>query len=155
MKILLVIIFYGLFYNVFEDIFNYISIDLFDKKKTWKEKLRLKPSCPSSLWMIPNGSICGLLLYLIFLIPFNMLNIIHILIVCALGMIIITGVELGSGILLNIKLKLSLWDYSKSKIKIFGKVIPLHYKGQIDIYHSLGWFGLTYLFYIINQLFRG
>jgi len=146
MKILLIIIFYGLFYHFFENLFNFISMDLFNKKKTWQEKLKLRVSIASSFWMIPNGSICGLLLYFLFLIPFNMNNIFVLLSVCLIGGIIITSVELLSGLFLNVKLKLNLWDYSKSKI---------NYKGQIDLYHSLAWCGLTYLFYIVNFLFKG
>jgi hypothetical protein len=154
MKIVLVYVVYGLMYYVFEAMFNFITIDVINSKKTWKEKMRLITSVAPSFWMIPVGSIVGLLLYLFFLIPFDMTKIYILLPVCLLGGIMITAAELGSGVLLNIKLKLKLWDYSASKIVIGGKTIPLNYLGQIDIYRSLGWCALTWLIYYINFLFK-
>ncbi len=146
MKILLVFVFYGLVYYVFENLFNFLTIDLLDKNKTWGEKLKLKSSISCSFWMIPIGALIGLILYLYFLIPFNMSNIFFFILAGLFGGMLITSIELGSGILLNRILKLNLWDYSKSKI---------NYLGQIELFHSLGWIGITYLFYFINLLFKG
>lgn len=153
-KILLVILFYGFGYYLFEAIFNFLTIDLFNKNKTWKEKLRLKTDNAPSFWMITDGSVCGLLLYLLFLIPFTMNNVFVFISVCLLGGLIITGVELGSGMLFNVLWKLNLWDYSNSKIKIFGKEILLNFKGQIDVYHSLAWCLITILMYLTTLLFK-
>jgi hypothetical protein len=144
MKFLLVFIFYGIAYLTFENIFNFISIDLFDKKKSWQEKLKLKTSISSSFWMFPCGAIIGLLLHLFFLIPFPMNNIFIFIFVGLFGGSVITGIELAAGLLLNIKMKLSLWDYSKSFV---------NYKGQISVFHSIGWIGITYIFYFIDHLF--
>lgn len=154
MKYFLIFTFFGLCYYVFEALFNFISIDVFNPKKTWQEKLRLIPSLAPSFWMMPVGSIVGLVLYLLFLIPFDMTKIYILLPVCLLGGTIITAAELGSGVLLNIKLKLKIWDYSNSKITIMGKTIPLNYLGQIDLWHSLGWCGLTWLIYYLCLMFK-
>jgi len=133
---------YGLAYYVFENVFNFIAYDLFDKKKTWKEKLRLKSSITASFWMIPVGSSIGLIMHLFFMIPFNYTNIFILLLVGIIGCVVITGHELGAGILLNIKLKLNLWHYDTK----------LNYKNQIDIFHSIGWFFITYLLLFIDKI---
>jgi uncharacterized membrane protein len=145
MKYILVLVFYGIAYLTFENVFNFLTIDLFDKKKTWREKLRLKASVSSSFWMFPCGAIIGLLLHLFVMISLNMSNIFIFILVGLFGSVIITGIELASGLLLNIKMKLNLWDYSKS---------VLNFKGQIDLFHSLGWVGITYLFYFVDKLFK-
>lgn len=156
MKVLLVIIFYGLAYYVFESLFNFITIDLKlpKNKKNWKQKLRLKTIEPCSFWMIPNGSIIGVIFYFMFEISIINMNYLWCaILVCLCGGIVITLVELGSGMLLNVLLKLNLWNYD-SKIKLFGKVIPINFKGQIDLWHSLGWCAMTYLFWVINHILK-
>jgi uncharacterized membrane protein len=95
--------------------------------------------------MFPCGAIIGLLLHLFVMISLNMSNIFIFILVGLFGSVIITGIELASGLLLNIKMKLNLWDYSKS---------VLNFKGQIDLFHSLGWVGITYLFYFVDKLFK-
>jgi hypothetical protein len=66
--------------------------------------------------------------------------------------IIITGLELVSGLLLNVRLKLDLWNYD-TKIAIFGKNYKVNFKKQIDIYHSVGWYFIAYPFLIIDRVF--
>jgi uncharacterized membrane protein len=153
MKYLLIFIFYGLLYFAFEAVFNFITEDLFSEKLTWQEKLRFKVSNPPSLWMIPIGANCGLVLHFLFMLPLSMTNIFIFVLLSILGGIIITTHELASGLLLNVKFKLKLWDYN-SRIKIFNKEIPLNFKRQIDLWHSLGWCGLTSLIYILDHLFK-
>jgi uncharacterized membrane protein len=53
---------------------------------------------------------------------------------CILGTVIILAIEFVSGVILNIWLKLHIWDYSKS----FGNV-----KGQVCVPYALLWFMLT------------
>jgi hypothetical protein len=155
MKILLIFIFYGLLYLYLENWFNWFETDLPDKKKKLKEKLQFRPSNSASQWHFISGGICGLLLFILFLIPFNMTNIYHIIIACILGSIIITGVELGMGYFLFYILKIKrFWNYSNSKIKIFNFEIPLNFLGLIDFWHFLIWMWLTYLFYFVNHLIK-
>lgn len=153
MKIILIFLFFGLLYYVFESMFNFIYEDLFNSKETWKEKLRLKTTNSPSFWMIPVASILGVILHLIFLIPIDFHNIFILIPACILGGAIITSAELASGYLLNIKLKLNLWNYD-TKITLFGKVIPLNCLGQIDVIRSIAWVGITFLFWIFNFLFK-
>lgn len=53
---------------------------------------------------------------------------------CLAGSGIITGVELGTGLIVNDVMKLHVWDYSK---------LPMNVLGQICLPYSLLWFGLT------------
>jgi hypothetical protein len=155
MKILLIILFYGFFYPYFENWFNWVQMDLPDKNKSWSEKLQFRPSNPASQWHFLSGGLVGILLNLLFLIPFNMINFFQILIACIIGGAIITGIEFALGYLLFYVLKIKrFWDYSNSQIKIFGKVIKLNIMGLIDIWHCLAWCGLTYLFYLVNHIFK-
>jgi hypothetical protein len=152
MKILLIFIFYGNFYLFFENCFNFIQMDLFSNK-SWSEKLQLKTSNPASLWHFVSGGIAGLWLNLLFLIPFKMSNIWIALLACIIGSVIITSIEFGLGYLLFYVFKIKkFWDYSNSKISIFGKEIKLNYMGLIDVWHCLSWMGLTYVFYFVNKL---
>ena len=144
-KIILILVFYGLFYYFFESLFNYLTITLRDKKLTLKQKLQTRTTVSCSFWMIPVGAKIGLILYCLFLINWNMFNIWIILLVCLIGGIIITAIELGSGLLLNKVFKLDIWDYSHMKFNLWG---------QIEPFHSIGWFGITYLFYFVNQLLK-
>jgi len=149
--LLLSFIFYGIAYYVFEALFNYISIDLLGSKIAWKEKIRLKTSISPSFWMIPAGSLLGFLLHLYIMIPLNYKNIFILILLGIVSCVIITGLELLSGLLLNIKMKLNLWNYD-TKITLFKKNIPLNYKGQIDIFHSIGWFFIGYIVLVIDKI---
>ncbi len=53
---------------------------------------------------------------------------------CLAGSAIITGVEFGIGILVNLILKLNVWDYSS---------IPFNILGQICVPFSFLWYVLT------------
>jgi len=48
----------------------------------------------------------------------------------ALGGIIITAIEFITGYIVNIRLKLNVWDYSKKRYNLYG---------QICLSYSLGW----------------
>ena len=133
---LVVSLFYGLLYLFIENWFNWFEMDLLNKNKTLSEKLQFRPSNPASQWHMLSGMIAGLLLYSLFLIPFNMNNIFHIILSCFIGGVIITLIELGMGYLLFFIIKIKrFWDYSSSKI---GK-IKLNFLGIIDVYHFLIW----------------
>lgn len=145
MKILFTLLLYGALYLLFENVFNWVEMDLLDKKKSWKDKLQLKPSNPSSLWHFLSGAIIGLFLYLLFLIPFKMSNIYIFILVGILGSIIITSWELGLGIFLFEVLKIKrFWEYT----------YKLNYRKVIGLYHSIAWIGMTYLFWLINYFWK-
>ena len=94
------------------------------------------------LLMMPvYGGAC-VVIGLFYQIP-AMQNITLLPVMCLIGMIIADLFELGYGMLFNKVLNIKIWDYSDSKIKIFGKVIPANLFGQIDLYHSILWFVLT------------
>jgi hypothetical protein len=102
--------------------------------------------------MLPFGGICGVLVYLMYFflnkdLPFMVLML--------FGCIIITGLELLGGYFLNIKLrkilKKPIWDYSNYKLKLFDKEIPINFLGQINVLHSLGWFGISLPLFLLGD----
>jgi uncharacterized membrane protein len=52
---------------------------------------------------------------------------------CLLGAILITGLELAVGCVLNKRLNMGIWDYSEQ---------PFNFRGQICPLYSVLWFGL-------------
>ena len=94
----------------------------------------------------------GLLLFWITYIPiFKMLD--FLLLFMLLGSVICSVVELGFGILFNIKLKLNLWNY-ETKIKIGNKVIKLNILGQVDIIHFVLWGFISIPVYWLSNLIK-
>lgn len=65
---------------------------------------------------------------------------------CLTGSVIISTIEFVSGFIVNIVLKLNVWDYSH---------LPLNFKGQICLLFSVLWFFITipaiYVSKIINK----
>lgn len=59
-----------------------------------------------------------------------------------IGAIVITALEFVTGYIVNIKLHLSVWDYSN---------VPLNVLGQICPQFSLAWVGLAILCVILND----
>lgn len=51
-----------------------------------------------------------------------------------IAMVIVTGVEFTAGLILNVWLKLSIWNYSK---------LPFNLLGQISLQYSVLWFLLS------------
>lgn len=62
-----------------------------------------------------------------------------------IGAIIITCLELIFGIILNIILKLNIWDYSN---------VPLNFLGQICLPFSIAWFGLSLIAIFLDDYLR-
>lgn len=62
-----------------------------------------------------------------------------------IGSILITAVELISGFVLNIMLKLNIWDYSN---------MPLNFLGQICLPFSIGWFFLSAIAIVLDDYLR-
>lgn len=153
-ELLYVYLIFGFGYIGFETLFNCIE-EFIGYKKPLKEKIkslvRLKPDNAPSLWMFFVSGIAGVLIHLWLMLPINNSNIFILLLTCLVGSVIITGLELMSGYVLNVKLLMNLWSYT-SKIKLFGKVIKLNYMSQICVYRSIAWFFLTIPIIFINKV---
>lgn len=65
------------------------------------------------------GGLCGMLLWWLYSIIDAPVWLAYII-----GLILISLVELAAGIVLNLKLKLAVWDYSKMPLNILGQVCP-------------------------------
>lgn len=67
---------------------------------------------------------------------------------CSLGTVIITSIEYLFGLMLNIKLKLGIWNYSGHRFNLYG---------QICLRYSLYWAALTipavYISKLLHALF--
>lgn len=64
---------------------------------------------------------------------------------CLAGAGIITGVELGTGLIVNDLLDFGVWDYSN---------LPLNIMGQVCLPYSLLWFALTLPAMALCELYR-
>lgn len=87
------------------------------------------------------GGLCGLLIGLINEITPKM----NIWLQMFLGSIIVTLIEFISGYILNIKLGLGIWNYSK---------LPFNFMGQIDLIFTIAWFFLSYAAIYLDDFFR-
>ena len=86
------------------------------------------------------GGLCFLILYYVFDYiaekPF--------IIKCLAGSVIITAVELISGIIINIVFSLDVWDYSD---------MPYNFLGQVCLFYSVMWFFLSgIIVYFVNLI---
>lgn len=45
---------------------------------------------------------------------------------CCIGSCIITSIEFLCGCIVNLKMKLNVWDYSKAKLNILGQICPFY-----------------------------
>jgi uncharacterized membrane protein len=86
----------------------------------------------TNIVMLFIGGICGVLIGL--LNEFHVNYKLKIWQQCILGTIIIISIEFISGLILNLWLKLNIWDYSNN----WGNI-----KGQICLTYSILWFILT------------
>lgn len=72
--------------------------------------------------MLVTGGICFLSLFRIFSKIKNTATFLK----CIVGSVLITVVELLVGCVVNLKLKLEVWDYSKMPFNILGQICPLY-----------------------------
>lgn len=138
---ILLFIFFSFVYAFVEVLFNAISRILTKNLIKGKKKFALWGDV--SVWMLPFGGLSAVIINLFYQIPFIHNKINFLPLIMLFGAIVITLIELGGGILLNKKLKLDIWDYSNSIIKIGKITIPLNIMGQVDIYHFIGWLAIT------------
>jgi uncharacterized membrane protein len=64
---------------------------------------------------------------------------------CLMGCAAITAVELGVGCLVNLALKMDVWDYSRQPFDLWGQVCPLY---------SALWFLLCGPLFLLSRLLR-
>lgn len=126
----------GLLYLAFEVIFTAIF-----GKFSGDTYFSLKGQ--SSIWMMIVGGLAGIIIGN--LNSFNCIMYKKMIFQALLGCLIITTLEFISGYILNIKLGLNIWDYSNFKINLLG---------QIEIFHSIGWFLLTPFIIWLDDLMR-
>lgn len=148
---LIVFVISGLFYFVFESIINWLVYRKWIAEKLEKPEWSGFSMC--SLWMIPVAGILGIVIDIIYQIQ-PIQKYAPMLALAIIGCILVTAIELGSGMILNIKLKLAVWDYSRFSVKIKGKEVPVNFKGQICLWHSLGWLALSPFIFWIDNIIR-
>lgn len=74
----------------------------------------------SSVWMIPVGGLCGLVI--------GMFNEnkkfwkLPMLVQSLIGVAVVLLIELTTGLILNVWLKLNIWDYSNAFLNLFGQI---------------------------------
>ena len=64
---------------------------------------------------------------------------------CLVGALVVTSLEFVAGVVLNLELGLSIWDYSN----MFGNVL-----GQICLPFSIAWYGLSGVAIIFDDFLR-
>lgn len=90
--------------------------------------------------MVVTGGVCFVTLYRIF----SKIKNTAIFIKCIIGSTVITVVELIVGCVVNLQLKLEVWDYSKMPFNLLGQICPLY---------SILWGGLTLpIIFVCNKL---
>ena len=65
---------------------------------------------------------------------------------CVTGGIIITAIEFITGYIVNVRLKLNVWDYSNKRYNLYG---------QVCLAYSLGWALLTLPIITLSDALRG
>ena len=73
--------------------------------------------------MAVAGGLCAMLIY-VFNYQFNDMNLIY---KCFTGAVIITAVELVTGLIVNMTLKWNVWDYSERTFNFLGQICPLYF----------------------------
>ncbi len=69
------------------------------------------------------GGLCAMLIY-VFNIEFNDMSLIY---KCFYGAVIITSVELVTGLIVNMTLHWNVWDYSEYRFNFLGQICPLYF----------------------------
>lgn len=64
------------------------------------------------------------------------------MLICSIG---ITTIEFISGIIINVVLKLNVWDYNNLPLNIFG---------QVSLIYSFAWFGLSLIAIVVDDWLR-
>lgn len=73
--------------------------------------------------MAVAGGLCAMLIY-VFNFEFND---VHLVYKCLVGAVIITSVELVTGLIVNMTLKWDVWDYSERAFNFLGQICPRYF----------------------------
>jgi hypothetical protein len=144
MKFLFIIINFGLYYFVFESIFN----GFWSKLNIGQKKYNIIGY--SSIYNIVLGSIIGSSIYFLYIFIFYKIPMLALMFIFGFQ---ITLIEFLFGLFLNKLLKLNIWDYSWAGIVIKGKRYKLNLLGQINLYFSLLWILLVPTIIYISEVF--
>ncbi|MCG8573205.1 MAG: putative ABC transporter permease [Spirochaetes bacterium] len=139
-KLLTIYILAGIIYVFIEVVFTAISGKILTLTKYYE---RISLIGLSSIWMFPIGGFLGIVLGL--LNEWKLIKHWKMIFQALLGCLIITGIELISGIVLNRWLDLKIWDYTE---------LPFNYLGQINLFHSIGWFFLSPVAFWFDDFIR-
>lgn len=96
----------------------------------------------SHISMMIAGGICFILIGLINEFNFEEIGIIKQMLISA---VIITGIEFITGLIVNVWLKLNVWDYSDHSFNLMG---------QICLLYSIAWFFLSPLAIFMDDFIR-
>jgi uncharacterized membrane protein len=99
---------------------------------TWGREFSFALKGSTSVWMGVVGGICFLIVGFINEIPIVRKKV-NIFFQSIISMLIITIVELITGLILNIWLGFDIWNYK----------LPFSFLGQINLFYSMIWFFLT------------
>ncbi len=86
----------------------------------------------------------GFIFYILYVI-FNHIGKGHILLKCILGCAFITSAEYLAGGVLNIMLRMNVWDYSAKPLNLYGQICPAY---------SLYWFLLSLPASLFSRIIR-
>lgn len=75
----------------------------------------------------------GLIFYIIYHV-FNIIQKENIIKICFVGAVMITTAEYAVGCIVNILLKMHVWDYSHKNLNLYGQICPAF---------SFGWFAIS------------
>jgi uncharacterized membrane protein len=118
---------HGILFNIGGFVYYYLEL-LYRGHSTWQ--------------MIAVGGLCFVLVGLINeLFPWSM----PLWLQSIIATVVVTTTEYISGLLLNMWLKLGIWDYSQ---------LPFNLYGQICLYYSLTWLALSLVAIILDDLLR-
>ena len=91
--------------------------------------------------MAVAGGLCAMLIY-VFNFEFND---VHLVYKCLVGAVIITSVELVTGLIVNMTLKWDVWDYSER---------AFNFLGQICLPYSILWFFISLPAIVLDDYLR-
>ena len=139
---IVIFVVFGLFYYWFESLFNAINKRVWISFRLTVNSKALYGTC--SHWMVLVGGLLGVIVDILYQVPIFRLCV-PMLAMAIVGGILITIVELVFGLILNKGLKLNIWDYSDFKF---------NFRGQIELYHFLGWIALSPIVFWIDSVIR-
>jgi len=103
----------------------------------------------STLWMTLVGGICGL--FADQMTEWRWSHKLPVFVVSLLGLLFVWAMELSTGAILNLWLKLGVWDYSSSPINLLGQISLTHGIGFFMLMPFALWLGDVIRFYMYEE----